>query len=159
MSGLTTCLWFDKRAEEAARFYGQVFGDAFQLGRIAHAPIDYPAGRAGDVLTVEFTLFGQPFLALNGGPYTSFTDAVSLQVGTEDQAETDRLWEALTADGGTPVACGWLKDKFGLSWQITPRRLTELLADPDPGVAARVMAAMMDMVKIDIATLDAAAAG
>ncbi|WP_365980208.1 VOC family protein [Sphingomonas sp.] len=84
---------------------------------------------------------------------------MSLQVGTEDQAETDRLWEALTADGGTPVACGWLKDKFGLSWQITPRRLTELLADPDPGVAARVMAAMMDMVKIDIATLDAAAAG
>lgn len=158
MSGLTTCLWFDGRAEEAARFYAAVFGDACQLGRITRAPLDYPAGRAGDVLTVDFTLFGQPFFALNGGPMARFTEAISLQVHTQDQAETDRLWDALLADGGAPAACGWLKDKFGLSWQVTPRRLTELMQHDDAAVRGRVMAAMMAMVKIDIAALEAAAA-
>lgn len=158
MSALTTCLWFNGRAEEAVRFYESVFGPAFTPGRVLRAPLDYPAGRAGDVLTIDFSLFGQPFFAMNGGPQAGFTQAISLQVSTADQAETDRLWAALQAGGGAPLACGWLTDKFGLSWQITPARLTELMHHREPAVRARVMAAMMAMVNIDIAALEAAAA-
>lgn len=159
MSGLTTCLWINGRAEEAVRLYASAFGDAFQPGRVLRAASDYPGGRAGSVLTIDFTLYGQAFFAMNGGAQTAFNDAVSLQIDTADQAETDRLWDALTADGGAPIACGWLKDRFGLRWQITPRRLTELMHHDDAEVRARVMAAMTAMVKIDIAALEAAAGG
>lgn len=159
MSALTTCLWFNGCAEAAVAHYAKVFGEACTIGRTLRAPVDYPAGRAGDVLTIDFTLFGQAFFAMNGGPHAAFTDAISLQVHTADQAETDRLWDALTTDGGSAIACGWLKDKFGLSWQITPRRLTELMHHDDADIRARVMAAMMGMVKIDIAGLEAAVGG
>lgn len=158
MASITTCLWYDGRAEEAARFYAGIFDDC-QLGRVHRAPINYPSGRAGDVLTVEFSLRGQSFIALNGGPHFAFNEAVSFQIFTEDQAETDRLWEAITSDGGEESQCGWCKDKFGVSWQIIPRRLTELMQSEDADTGRRGMAAMMTMRKIDIAALDAAAAG
>ena len=156
MQKITPCLWFDGNAEEAARFYVTLLPDS-RIDHVLRAPADYPAGSAGDVLTVDFTLAGQKFVGLNGGPEFTFDEAVSFQIHTDDQAETDRLWEALIADGATPVACSWIKDRFGLSWQIVPRRLTELLSDSDPERAKRAMEAMMQMVKIDIAELERAA--
>jgi predicted 3-demethylubiquinone-9 3-methyltransferase (glyoxalase superfamily) len=156
MNKITPCLWFDGNAEEAANFYVSLLPDS-RIDSVSRSPTDYPAGKAGDVLTVEFTLAGQAFLGLNGGPGNPFTDAVSFQIHTEDQAETDRLWEAIAGAGGRPVACSWIKDRWGLSWQIVPKRLTELMHDPDPARAKRAMEAMMGMVKIDIAELERAA--
>ena len=156
MSKITPCLWFDGNAEEAVRFYTSLLPNS-RIEAINRSPTDYPAGRAGDVLTVEFTLAGQPFLGLNGGPGYPFTQAVSFTIECDDQAEVDRLWEALTANGGAPVQCGWLKDRFGLSWQITPKALPQLLKNPDRAKAERAMRAMMEMVKIDIDALRRAA--
>ena len=151
------CLWFDGNAEEAARFYAETFPDT-RIGSSMRAPGDYPAGKQGDVLTVEMTLLGTPFLLLNGGPEFKFNESVSFQVATEDQAETDRYWDAITRNGGEESQCGWCKDRFGLSWQITPIRLIELL-DQGGETAARAFTAMMQMQKIDIAALDRAVAG
>jgi predicted 3-demethylubiquinone-9 3-methyltransferase (glyoxalase superfamily) len=156
MASLSTCLWFDKQAEEAANFYVSLLPDS-RIDGVKRSPADYPNGKEGDVLVVEFTLGGRPFMALNGGPEFKFDEAVSMVVLTDGQEETDRYWEALLADGGEPSMCGWLKDRFGLSWQVTPRQLPKLLADPDPARAKRAMEAMMEMVKIDIAALEAAA--
>ncbi|MFE7632261.1 VOC family protein [Kocuria sp. NPDC057446] len=155
MTTLTSCLWFDTEAQDAANFYLTVFSNS----RITDTTYYGEAGPrpAGMVLTVEFELDGHPFTALNGGPEFSFSEAVSFQIDCADQAEVDRYWEALTADGGQESMCGWLKDKYGLSWQVVPRRLVELLADPDPARAQGVMAAMMPMRKIVIADLEAAA--
>lgn len=153
---IAPCLWFEGTAEEAARFYTSVFPDS-SVDRVQLASTDTPGNKEGDVLLVLFTLAGCRFQALNGPPHDTFNDAVSLSVDCADQTEVDRYWAALIADGGKPVACGWLKDKYGLSWQIIPRRLPELLADPDPAKAKRVMEAMMKMVKIDVAALEAAA--
>ena len=150
------CLWFDGNAEEAARFYADTFPDT-RVGAVQRAPGDYPAGRKGDVLTVEMTILGMPFVLLNGGPEFRFTEATSFQVATDDQPETDRYWNAITKNGGEESQCGWCKDRFGLSWQITPKRLTELIA-MGGDTAARAFEAMMGMKKIDIAALDRAVA-
>jgi predicted 3-demethylubiquinone-9 3-methyltransferase (glyoxalase superfamily) len=158
MSRITPCLWYDGQAEAAANFYVTLLPDS-RVDKVQRSPADTPSGPAGTVLVVEFTLAGQKFMGLNGGPEFKFTEAVSFVIQTEDQAETDRLWEALTANGGEESVCGWLKDRWGLSWQITPRRLTELIADSDPGRARRAMEAMMKMRKIDIAALERAADG
>ena len=156
---IAPCLWFNGQAEEAARFYVSVFPNS-KIDRVMTAPLDTPGGvKAGDVLFVEFTLDGQPFQALNGGPNFTFSEAISLSVPCPDQALVDRLWDALTADGGRPVVCGWLKDKYGVSWQIVPDGLLELTASPDQDTARRAMEAMMGMVKIDIAAVKAAARG
>ncbi len=155
---LTTCLWFDGQAEEAARFYVSLLPDS-RIDAINRAPGDYPAGQAGKVLLVEFTLAGQKFQALNGGPQFQFTEAISMSVSCADQAEVDRLWSALTADGGKPAQCGWLKDRYGLSWQIVPEALPRLMASGDREQAARVFKAMMQMVKLDVAELERAASG
>ncbi|GLW68150.1 VOC family protein [Kitasatospora phosalacinea] len=154
---ITTFLWFDDQAEQAAEFYTSVF----EYGRITDVQRYSEAGpgEPGSVMLVSFELFGQEFLALNGGPQFTFNEAVSLQVDCTDQAEVDRYWELLTADGGAPGPCGWLKDRYGLSWQIVPRRMTELLSDPDPERARRATAAMLQMGKLDIAALEAAADG
>lgn len=154
---LQPCLWFDGNAEEAAGFYANTFPGS-RINAIHKAPADYPAGKKGDLLTVEMTIFGMPFLLLNGGPKFKFDEAISFQVATDDQAETDRLWHAITGNGGQESACGWCKDRFGLSWQITPKRLVELMAQGGE-TAARAFAAMMGMKKIDIATLDRAVDG
>ena len=154
---ITPCLWFEDQALEAAEFYTSVFPDS-SIVTVQRAPADTPGPKAGSVLVVQFKLAGQDYQALNGGPHDKFNDAISLSVSCNDQTEVDRYWSALTAGGGKPVQCGWLKDKYGLSWQIVPKRLPELLADPDPGKAKRVMEAMMKMVKIDVAVLEAAAA-
>ena len=154
---LQPCLWFDKNAEEAARFYAATFPDT-RVDRINHAPGDYPSGRKGDVLTVEMTILGMPFLLLNGGPLFHFNESVSFQVATEDQQETDRYWKAILDGGGQESACGWCKDRFGLSWQITPKRLTQLITAGGE-TAKRAFEAMMEMRKIDIAALDRAVAG
>lgn len=158
MQKIIPCLWFNGQAEEAAKFYTSLLPDS-HIDHILRSPLDYPNGKAGDVLTVEFTLAGKQYLGLNGGPLYSFTEAVSFQIYTEDQEETDRLWAALLKDGGEESECGWLKDKFGLSWQIVPKRLWQLMKDPDPARAKRAMAAMMTMVKIDIAALERAVDG
>ena len=155
---ITPCLWFDGNGEAAVTFYTSVFAGS-SIDDVHRSTVDTPSGKAGAVLLIKFTLAGQQYLALNGGPYDKFNDAISLSVDCEDQAEVDRLWATLTADGGRPVQCGWLKDKFGLSWQIVPRRLPELLSDPDTAKARRVMQAMLQMVKIDVAQLEAAAVG
>ena len=155
-SKITACLWFDGQAEEAANFYQATFPDSHVHG-VFRAPTDFPGGKEGDVLTVEFTVLGRPFLGLNGGPQFTFDEAVSFIVSTEDQAETDRYWNAIIDGGGTPSDCGWCKDKYGLSWQITPRRLTELFNEGGARAKA-AFEAMMTMQKIDIATLDAAVA-
>lgn len=157
-SKIAPCLWFEGNAEQAATFYASVFPNS-SIDRVQLAPTDTPGNKKGDVLLVLFTLAGCSFQALNGPKHDTFNDAVSLSVACADQAEVDRYWQALTADGGKPVACGWLKDKFGLSWQIVPRRMIELMADPDPARAQRAMAAMMAMTKLDVAALEAAAAG
>ena len=155
---IAACLWYDGQAEQAARFYVDTFGDG-AITAIHRAPSDYPAGVEGAVLTVEFTLLGREFVALNGGDYVRFNDAVSFQVFTDTQAETDRLWDAIVADGGSESQCSWCRDRFGLSWQIVPRQLGAALADPDPAAAKRAFAAMMTMRKIDIAAIEAARAG
>jgi predicted 3-demethylubiquinone-9 3-methyltransferase (glyoxalase superfamily)/effector-binding domain-containing protein len=153
---ITPCLWFEGNAEEAVSFYTSVFANS-SIDHVQRSPTDYPGGKEGSALLIKFTLAGLQYLALNGGPYEKFTNAMSLSVDCEDQAEVDRLWVALTADGGEPLACGWLKDKYGLPWQIVPRRLPELLTGSDTAKAKRVMEAMMQMVKIDVAALEAAA--
>jgi 2-polyprenyl-6-hydroxyphenyl methylase/3-demethylubiquinone-9 3-methyltransferase len=155
---LAPCLWFDKNAEEAARFYAATFPDS-RVDAVHTSPADYPSGKAGDVLTVDFTVLGQPFVGLNGGPEFTFTEAVSFQVFTETQEETDRYWNAIVDNGGEESVCGWCKDRFGLSWQITPRALMEAVTDPDKAAAKRAMDAMMTMKKIDIATIEAARRG
>jgi predicted 3-demethylubiquinone-9 3-methyltransferase (glyoxalase superfamily) len=161
MAGTPTiipCLWFDGRALEAAEFYVSIF-PASCIDRVLRWMTDTPWAKVGDPLLVDFTLSGQKHQALNGGPHDPFNDAISLSVLCKDQAEVDRLWDALTADGGKPVACSWLKDKFGVAWQIVPEALPRLLHDKDPEKAKRVMEAMMQMVKIDVATLEAAYEG
>lgn len=158
MSKITPCLWYDGAAEEAATLYVSLLPDS-RIDRVVRAPSDNPGTSEGKVLVVDFTLAGQSYMGLNGGPQFAFTEAVSLQVATEDQAETDRLWDALIADGGEESMCGWLKDRWGLSWQITPRRLTELVASSDPTVAQRAFQAMMTMRRIDIAAIEAAVRG
>jgi 2-polyprenyl-6-hydroxyphenyl methylase/3-demethylubiquinone-9 3-methyltransferase len=154
---IAPCLWFNKNAEEAATFYAATFPDS-RVTAVHKSPADYPDGKAGDVLTVEFTVLGQPFLGLNGGTAFTFDEAVSFQVYTDTQEETDRYWNAIVDGGGQESACGWCKDKFGLSWQITPRALMAAITDPDTAAARRAMAAMMTMKKIDIARIEAARA-
>jgi predicted 3-demethylubiquinone-9 3-methyltransferase (glyoxalase superfamily) len=154
---VTPCLWFDGQAEQAADFYVSLLPDS-RVDRVNRSPIDTPSGPAGMVLTVEFTLSGSRFVGLNGGPQFPFTEAVSFQIACADQAEVDRLWAALS-EGGSEVQCGWLKDRWGVSWQIVPTRLLELFNDPDPDRARRAAEAMMKMVKINVAELERAAAG
>ncbi len=157
MGKITPCLWFDGKAEEAANFYASLFPDS-RVDAFHRAPSDYPSGKAGDALMVEFTLMGQPFTALNGGPLFKFNEAISFQIPVETQAEADRLADALSA---VPEAeqCGWVKDRFGVSWQIVPRQLTRLIGDADPARAKRAFDAMMGMKRIDIAALERAADG
>ena len=155
---IATCLWFNKNAEEAAKFYAATFPES-RIIAIHKSPSDYPSGKAGDVLTVEFTVLGQQFVGLNGGPEFTFDEAVSFQVFTDTQEETDRYWNAIVGSGGQESQCGWCKDKFGLSWQIVPRALIEAITARDIVAAKRAMDAMMTMKKIDIATIEAARAG
>lgn len=153
----TICLWFDKDALDAARFYAATFPDS-AVNAVHKAPDDYPGGKVGDVLTVTFTVLGVPCLGLNGGPAFTHSEAFSFQVATDDQEETDRYWNAIVGNGGQASACGWCKDRWGLSWQITPRTLTEALAaGGDEG--RRAFEAMMPMTKIDVAAIDAARRG
>jgi predicted 3-demethylubiquinone-9 3-methyltransferase (glyoxalase superfamily) len=152
MPKITPNLWFDGNAEEAASFYVSLLPDS-RIEAISRAPADNPSTPAGAVLLVDFTLAGQHFTGINGGPQFRFTEAVSFSVDCEDQAEVDRLWDALTAGGGAPGQCGWLKDRFGLSWQIIPRQLGEMLGDPDPERARRAMEAMLRMTRIDVAAM------
>lgn len=154
----TICLWYDGTALEAATFYAETFPDS-AVGAVHRAPGDYPSGNQGDVLTVEFTVMGIPCLGLNGGPAFKHSEAFSFQVATDDQAETDRLWSAIVDNGGQESECGWCKDKWGLSWQITPRVLTAAYTSPDRAAAKRAFDAMMGMRKIDIATIEAALKG
>ena len=154
----TICLWYNGDAEQAARFYAETFPNS-AVGDILRAPGDYPAGQQGDVLTVNFTVCGIPCLGLNGGAGVPHSDAFSFQISTADQAETDRLWHAIVSHGGSESACGWCKDRWGLSWQITPRVLMEAITHADPAVAQRAFAAMMTMVKIDVAAIEAAVRG
>jgi 2-polyprenyl-6-hydroxyphenyl methylase/3-demethylubiquinone-9 3-methyltransferase len=154
----TICLWYDGTALDAATFYAKTFPDS-AVGAVHRAPGDFPSGKEGDVLTVEFTVLGIPCVGLNGGSAFKHSEAFSFQVSTEDQAETDRYWNAIVGNGGEESACGWCKDKWGLSWQITPRVLIEAVTDPDPAVAKRAFEAMMEMRKIDIATIEAARKG
>ncbi len=154
----TICLWYDGAALEAATFYAETFPDS-SVQAVHRAPGDYPSGKAGDVLTVEFNVMGIPCLGLNGGDAITHNMAFSFQVATDDQAETDRLWNAIIDNGGAASACGWCKDKWGLSWQITPRALTAAITDPDAAAAKRAFESMMTMGKIDIATIEAARRG
>jgi predicted 3-demethylubiquinone-9 3-methyltransferase (glyoxalase superfamily) len=154
----TICLWYDNDALDAATFYAQTFPDS-SVGAVHRAPGDYPAGQEGNVLTVEFTVMGIPCIGLNGGPIFPHSEAFSFQVATDDQAETDRYWNAIIDNGGQASACGWCKDKWGLSWQITPRVLTDAVANPDPTIAKRAFDAMMTMTKIDIAAIETAIKG
>jgi predicted 3-demethylubiquinone-9 3-methyltransferase (glyoxalase superfamily) len=157
MSKIAPCLWFEREAEEAAKFYVSLFPDS-RIDHVQKNIVDTPAGKADSVLVVDFTLAGQRFMALNGGMRFEYTHAISLAVDCTDQAEVDRFWDGL-ADGGAIEQCGWLKDRYGVSWQIVPTVLAKLLGDPDPVKAARVMQAMMQMVKLDIAGLQAAYQG
>jgi predicted 3-demethylubiquinone-9 3-methyltransferase (glyoxalase superfamily) len=157
MAKNVVCLWYDKEAEEAARFYAQTFPDS-AVTAVHRAPGDYPSGKKGDVLTVQFSVAGIPCLGLNGGPAFTHSEAFSFQIATDDQAETDRYWDALVGNGGTASACGWCKDRWGLSWQITPRVLTEALAAGGEE-ARRAFQAMMGMTKIDVAAIEAARRG
>ena len=154
----TVFLWYDGAALEAATFYAATFPDS-AVTAVHHAPADYPAGKQGDILVVDFSVMGIPCIGMNGGPGVAHTMAFSFQVATTDQAETDRLWSAIVGNGGKEHACGWCQDKWGVSWQITPRVLTEALANPDPAVARRAFEAMMTMVKIDVAAIEAAVRG
>jgi predicted 3-demethylubiquinone-9 3-methyltransferase (glyoxalase superfamily) len=155
---ITVCLWYDKDAEEAARFYAETFPDS-GIQQVARAPGDYPAGKEGDVLVVYFTVLGIPCMGINGGPEFKQTEAFSFQVATADQAETDRYWNAIVGNGGEESMCGWCKDKWGVSWQITPTALTEAFSGDDPAAAKRVFDAMMEMRKIDVAAIEAARLG
>ncbi len=154
----TVCLWFDQDAEAAARFYAATFPDS-SVDAVTRAPGDYPNGKAGDVLTVQFTVLGIPCLGLNGGPAVRHSEAFSFQVATDTQDETDRYWNAIVGNGGKASACGWCNDRWGLSWQITPRVLMRAIADPDPTAAKRAFEAMMTMGRIDIAAIEAARRG
>lgn len=151
----TVCLWYDKDAEEAARFYARIFPDS-RVGKVDRAPADNPSGKEGEVLTVEFTVMGIPCLGLNGGPAFRHSEAFSFQVATDSQEETDRYWNAIVGNGGQESQCGWCRDRWGISWQITPRILSEALAHPDPAAAKRAFQAMMAMGRIDIAAIQAA---
>ena len=154
----TICLWYNGDAEEAAQFYAATFPDS-SVDAVHRAPGDFPSGKEGDVLTVEFTVMGIPCLGLNGGPAFRHSQAFSFQVATVDQAETDRYWSAIIENGGEENACGWCRDKWGLYWQITPIVLTRAVTDPDPAVAKRAFNAMMEMTKIDVAAIEAARRG
>ncbi|GAA4350193.1 VOC family protein [Variovorax defluvii] len=154
----TICLWYDGTALEAAQFYARTFPDS-AVKAVHHAPGDYPSGKQGDVLTVDFTVMGIPCLGLNGGPAFKHSEAFSFQVATEDQEETDRLWNTIVGNGGQESECGWCKDKWGLSWQITPRVLIEAYTGSDRAAAKRAFDAMMQMKKIDIAKIEAALRG
>lgn len=153
----TLCLWYSSEAEAAARFYASVFPNS-EVRAVHTAPGDYPSGKTGDVLTVEFTVCGVPCIGLNGGDYAKHSEAFSFQIATDDQEETDRYWDAIVGNGGSESECGWCKDKWGLSWQITPRVLTEAMAEGGD-IAQRAFAAMMTMQKIDVAKIEAAVAG
>ena len=155
---IAPCLWFNKNAEEAANFYAATFPNSRVIA-VHRSPADYPDGKAGDVLTVDFIVLGMRFLGLNGGPAFTFDEAVSFQVFTDTQEETDRYWNAIVRGGGQESACGWCRDRFGLSWQIVPRVLTDAINDPDRAAAKRAMEAMMTMKKIDISRIEAARAG
>jgi predicted 3-demethylubiquinone-9 3-methyltransferase (glyoxalase superfamily) len=157
VSNVTLCLWYDGAAEEAARFYANTFPDS-RVGAVQRAPSDYPSGKAGDVLVVQFTVLGLPCIGLNGGPAFKHNEAFSFQVATDDQEQTDRYWNAIVDNGGQASACGWCKDKWGLSWQITPRVLTEAMA-AGGDKAKRAFDAMMQMGKIDVAAIEAAIRG
>ena len=152
MSKITPCLWFDGSAEEAARLYTSIFPDS-RIDAVHRSPADNPSTSKDEVLTVDFTLSGQQFMGLNGGPEFPFTEAISFSIDCADQEEVDRYWDALIVDGGAPGACGWLKDRFGVSWQVVPRVLPEMLADPDRDAAGRVMEAMLQMTKLDVQKL------
>ncbi|MFB4392076.1 MULTISPECIES: VOC family protein [unclassified Pseudomonas] len=154
----TICLWFDGNAQEAAEFYARTFPNS-AVTAVHLAPGDYPSGKAGDVITVQFTVMGIPCLGLNGGPTFKHSEAFSFQVATDDQSETDRYWQAIIDNGGQASVCGWCRDKWGVSWQITPRVLTEAIASPDRAAAKRAFEAMMQMDKIDIAAIEAAVRG
>lgn len=155
---IAPCLWYDTKALEAAEFYVSVFPES-RIDHVVRSGVDWPGGKAGDVIAVEFTLAGVAHQALNGGPSQGFTDVISLSVTCTDQAEVDRLWEALRADGGEAVQCGWLKDRYGLRWQIVPEAFWRMMRDGDREQNARLMAAMMEMVKLDVAGLEAAYRG
>ena len=154
----TICLWYDGDAEEAAKFYAETFPDS-SVGAANRAPGDYPSGKEGNVITVDFTVMGIPCVGLNGGPMFKHSEAFSFQIATKDQEETDRYWNAIVDNGGEESQCGWCKDKWGLSWQITPAALLDGVTDPDPAIAKRVFDAMMKMKKIDIAAIEAARRG
>lgn len=154
----TVCLWYERDAEEAATFYAKTFPDS-SVNAVHRAPGDYPSGKQGDVLTVEFTVMGIPCLGLNGGPAFKHNEAFSFQVATEDQAETDRYWNAIVGNGGQESECGWCKDKWGISWQITPIALTKAYTSSDRSAAKRAFDAMMTMKKIDVAAIEAAVRG
>ena len=154
----TICLWYENAALDAATFYAATFPDS-AVGRVTHAPGDFPSGKQGDVLTVEFSVMGIPCLGLNGGPAFKQSEAFSFQIATDDQQETDRYWNAIVGNGGQESECGWCKDKWGLSWQITPRVLTEAFTGSDRAAAKRAFAAMMTMRKIDVAVIEAAVRG
>ncbi len=154
----TICLWYHGGAEEAVNFYASILPDT-EVRSVQRSPSDYPDGKEGDVLVVEFTVMGIPCIGLNGGPAFSQSEAFSFQIATDDQEETDRYWNAIVGNGGQESQCGWCKDKWGLSWQITPRALIQAMADPDRAAAKRAMEAMMTMQKIDIAAIEAARAG
>jgi predicted 3-demethylubiquinone-9 3-methyltransferase (glyoxalase superfamily) len=158
MPKITPNLWFDGQAEEAAEFWTGLFPNS-RVDRVYRSPADYPSGRKGDVITVDFTLDGQPFTGINGGPDFTFSEAVSFLIDCKDQAEVDRYWEALLANGGEPGPCGWLKDRYGVSWQVVPRRLDEMLNSDDRAAAERAMEAMLRMGKLDVAELEAAYEG
>jgi 2-polyprenyl-6-hydroxyphenyl methylase/3-demethylubiquinone-9 3-methyltransferase len=154
----TVCLWYDDNALEAASFYAECFPGS-RVGEVLRAPGDYPNGKEGDVLTVEFTVAGIPCVGLNGGPHIKHNESFSFQIATDDQAETDRYWNAILQNGGQESQCGWCRDKWGVSWQITPRALMRALSDRDPSAARRAFQAMMTMKKIDIAAIEAARRG
>lgn len=154
----TICLWYDGTAVDAAYFYAATFPDS-AVGKISRAPSDYPDGKEGEVLTVEFTVVGIPCIGLNGGPRFQHSEAFSFQIATDDQSETDRLWHAIVANGGQESACGWCKDRWGVSWQITPRALIAAISNPDRTAAKRAFEAMMNMQKIDIAAIEATRLG
>jgi predicted 3-demethylubiquinone-9 3-methyltransferase (glyoxalase superfamily) len=158
MSSISTCLWFGRDAESAVRFYVSVVPDS-HIGRILRSPAAWPGGEAGDVILINFGLGGQSFQALNGGKPADYGTAASISVLCADQEEVDRLWSALTSDGGSEIMCGWLRDRWGIPWQIVPEILQHLLADPDPAVCARVFTALQGMVKLDAAALVRAASG
>ena len=158
MSRISTCLWFASEGEQAAQFYTSLVPNS-RIVRVGRAPSDYPGGAEGSVITVEFELDGVGFMALNGGVAETYGNAASIMVACDTQEEIDRLWTALTTDGGSEIQCGWLRDRWGVPWQVFPRRMTDFIAGPDRDAARRVFEAMMPMVKIDLAAIERAAAG